>query len=150
MGKGECDLSYIQLFCWWKYYPLLAYTAFDTFVFNYGQVPYGSWKDARNMCYYIMNRTKYPNHPFINFICQRLIYQINMDLYNIGKYKISLVAKWAPREKRKHKWLFNKIATMMYGPSKKSRKLFRKVISFLNNRRTCVVDAKKIAERFFW
>ena len=146
LGKGECDLSYIQLFCWWRYYPILAYNAFDTFVFSFDQKPYGSWKDARNMCQYIYKRTDNQNHPFIDFICKRLIYQINVDLWNINQTKISLAAKWAPRERKKHKWLFYKMSRMMYGDSKRSFMLFRKTISFLN-RRLGTVEIKMSQKR---
>jgi hypothetical protein len=134
LGKGECDLSYVQLFCWWQYYPILAYKAFDTFVFSYGQKPYGSWKDAKNMCQYIYKRTGNENHNFIDFICNRLIYQLNVDLCNLNRGKISFAAKWAPRERKKQKWLFQKIAKMMYGADslKKSFMTLRKTVAFLN------------------
>ena len=48
-GKGEQQLSFMQLWVWYEFYPALALQAFDHFVLLNGDEsihPYGSWKDV--------------------------------------------------------------------------------------------------------
>ena len=52
-GKGEYDLSYLQLCVWYKYFPRLAEHALATFVFYLG-----SWKDIKKLCGFINENGK--------------------------------------------------------------------------------------------
>lgn len=141
-GKGECDLSYMQIYIWWQFYPILSYFAFQTFIWEYASHhPYGSWKDIKKFCHFIKNKTGDENHPLIIFASNLLLQQLIWDNneYSHGR-KISLAAKWAPREKKKHGWLFNKLALtyshlstdITIGIEKKARMTFRKLLSKLN------------------
>ena len=47
-GKGERDLSYLQLFIWYSYYPRLAERALTSFVYTFG-----SWRDIKDLCGFI-------------------------------------------------------------------------------------------------
>ena len=103
-GKGEYDLSYMQIYIWWQFYPILSYFAFQTFVWDWTgeHHPYGSWKDIKKFCHFIKNKTGDENHPLIMFASNLLLQQLIWDNneYSYGR-KISLAAKWAPREKKK-------------------------------------------------
>ena len=49
-GKGEYTLSYMMIYTWYKFYPVLAEFALKCFV-SFGddniEHPYGSWKDIK-------------------------------------------------------------------------------------------------------
>ena len=138
LGKGECTLSYMQLFHWYNYYPTLALYAFNTFIYQAQQKAFGSWKDVKYMCQYIYNKTLDKNHPFINALCFLMTERLKVDFYrerSLPYSSPSFAAKWAPREKGKFKWLFQKMAILTYNFSpKKSFTHFRKLISHLNRK----------------
>ena len=107
-GRGEYQLAYMQLFCWFHFYPHLAFFAFMQCV-KFSK--YGSWKDIKLFSNYIYQRTCDEHHPFIELMVDLLVKQLKEDEENYKKDKeISLAAKWTPREKSKYGWLFKKIA----------------------------------------
>lgn len=149
-GKGEYELTYMQIYTWYNYFPQLAFYALEKMVlfpdmYSYQQYnpethhnqhhqdehihPYGSWKDIKYFCDYVYKRTNDKSHPLINFGIGLLETQLRKDIYQMeqgeDKYsKISLVSKWIPREKSKHSWIFKKLAQEMrpeYFTSAKSR-----------------------------
>ena len=76
-GKGEYNLSFMQLAIWYQYYPMLAMEAFKLFVLfekNPLSHQYGSWKDIKYMCQYLkLYSERYPElfmlmHSFIQKI----------------------------------------------------------------------------------
>jgi len=144
-GKGECDLSYMQIIIWYDFNPNLAKYAFLCFLkLDDNSHPYGSWKDIKyfcNFCKVMFN----DNHPLIQYALSLVIDQIKLDIKNISK---SLLAKWIPREKSKRfGWIFDRIAELYFSnyldsaktyEQKLSARLkakteFRRLISNLNN-----------------
>jgi hypothetical protein len=125
-GKGERDLSYMQLLEWWHYNPKLAYFLFENFIVSSKiNHPYGSWKDVKYFCQYVLNTTNNKDHPFINYIVELSNFYLQKDyekLLNCKKEKtkslenisLSLAGKWLPREKSKFKWLNKKLANHMF------------------------------------
>ena len=119
-GKGEQDLSYLLLYVLYDYYPSLAENMFYLFINKISEkTPYGSWRDVKYMCNYILNATNNKRHPFIIFICNICCEQLKLDLkllnqVNVRK-NISLFAKWFPREKcKRFGWMFNIVAESCY------------------------------------
>ena len=107
-GRGEYALAYMQIWVWYHYYPELALFAFRQFV--QGQ-KYGSWKDIKYFCEYILQKTADPHHPCIEYACSLITTQLQADYKHFQKgEKISYAAKWAPREKSKYHWVNKKIA----------------------------------------
>lgn len=118
LGKGECDVSYIMVYIWYKYYPLFAIWLIHSFVGKNicGQYTrYGCWKDIKKICQYTLDMTGNENHSLIYSCIEIILQQFKCDTDillggNPKKYKhISLVAKWMPREKSKYGWLYEKI-----------------------------------------
>ena len=77
-GKGEHDLSYMLIFTFYKYYPVLASYLIYKFVQpldnkSLGKVGYGSWRDMRYLCQYVRECSmKKEKDPIIE-ICVELI-----------------------------------------------------------------------------
>jgi hypothetical protein len=137
-GKGEYAITYMMIWKWYQYYPELATIALALCVFepNYigdivwsganelglpKQVPYGSWKDIKYFCQYVIEQGQPKNHPLIlaciRFINSQLradsvIYH-SMDSY-LTPVSLSLVSKWIPREGSKYSWLFKSLACSFF------------------------------------
>ena len=122
-GKGEMDLTWMQLKVWYQYYPDLSYMAFSHCVIPYHSSldghQYGSWKDIKYFLYYLKKNTSAAeSHPLINIILEYIVVPClknDEKLYNNGE-KVSLIGRWLPREKssKKFNWIFKKLAQMMY------------------------------------
>jgi Domain of unknown function (DUF2828) len=113
-GKGEYALAYMMIWQWYKYFPDLAKFALQHFVVSEdsARVPYGSWKDIKYMCKYVLNMDKTNSgvqHPLIQYALRLLNEQLAKDdaTYlglgtgqdeNRSSNNISLAAKWVPRE----------------------------------------------------
>ena len=115
-GKGEYALSYMLIYTWYQYFPELAFYALKTFVNHEDPLvhPYGSWKDIKYFCKYVISKNNTMNHPFIQYSIQLYNdqlykdYQLYLSNHNAS---ISLVAKWIPREKStKFSFLFEPLA----------------------------------------
>lgn len=106
-GKGEYTLFYHMLYEWNKLYEK------DTKIRNAIQKglqrnfiglndihPYGSWKDVKYILDLYKKRNKDLNKGIPLYITQLTVEQLKNDVKNQGeeKHKISLVAKWLPRE----------------------------------------------------
>lgn len=130
-GKGEQQLSFMQLWVWYEFYPALVESAFNHFVLLRGDEtihPYGSWKDVKYWCEYVRQKSGKKSHPLIDkaldiSIRQLLYDETRYESYvdiesgetNIVKPQISLCAKWLPREKSKYGWVFRQMAEKMFG-----------------------------------
>jgi len=118
-GKGEYNLTYMMIYIWHKYFPILAIESLKFIVIdNDGAHQYGSWKDIKKFCSYCKEQKNLPeNHILILSACELLNNQIKNDKKNMddGLNSISLAAKWAPREKSSNSWLFILLATQYYG-----------------------------------
>jgi len=129
-GKGEYNLSYMQIYVWWQFYPekvkaLLPYFFTDLGNKALGGHQYGSWKDIKYLCNYLKGRSG--NHPLIQYCIDLSLEQLRIDTEKFENYKTSmaagelshlkltLVAKWLPREKSKRfGWLHARMAYTLY------------------------------------
>ena len=126
-GKGEYNLSFMQIFIWWQFYPELVKALLPHFFHSDHKElnghQYGSWKDLKYLCNYL--RTRSGNHPLIQHCIDLGLRQLQIDTDLYEKYtnneieksetKLSLAAKWLPREKSKRfGWLHARMAYTMY------------------------------------
>lgn len=103
--KGEYTASYTMIYVLHQYYPELAMSAVEWLVYtdNETGVPkYGCWKDMKKLAHYVYTKTHNIRHPLI----QKCVGLLNDELRN----GTSNVAKWIPREKSKHGWMFEWLA----------------------------------------
>lgn len=153
-GKGEYTLSYMMIYVWNEFWPVLAQYALRLFVRADGcgedkdkessVHPFGSWKDIKYLCNYL--KTKKHDivySPLINYAITLINDQIRTDneLYlrkcageDVGSAEITLAAKWAPREKSaQFGWLFCELARAYFyiyectadTPNQKSRAIVK-------------------------
>ena len=147
-GKGECNLSYMMIYIWNKFYPSLALFALKCFVLldDENTHQYGSWKDLKYFCQYCKSQGDTIDSPLIQYAIQLINTQIRKDEEKNG-VGISLAAKWVPREKSSFGWLYESLATDYFkdkfmhtarSESSKQRAIqlckmkYRKLISELN------------------
>jgi Mg-chelatase subunit ChlD len=118
-GKGERLLSYMMIYTWYIFFPVLAKFALKCFV-DIGDKknhPYGSWKDIKYFCEYCR---KQKDGLFTRSLIQYAVSITNEQLkhdtvnYVLNMENISLVAKWIPREKSSFGWLYNEFACDYY------------------------------------
>jgi hypothetical protein len=114
-GKGEYNLTYMMIYTWYNFYPELAKFALKCLVDlgdrNIHQ--YGSWKDIKYFCDYVKSQNQWSIHPLIDYAVKLVNNQISKDYEKllIDSNEVSLVAKWAPREKSSFGWLYEQLAT---------------------------------------
>jgi hypothetical protein len=122
-GKGEHDLTYMLIFNFYKYYPVLAIYLIHKLVKplenkSLGNMGYGSWRDMKYLCQYVREHSKKKEKDPIIEICIEIINNtLKKDQDIVNKLKsdsniqinfrehISSVAKWIPRENKKFNWL---------------------------------------------
>jgi hypothetical protein len=155
-GKGECSLTYMMIYVWNKFSRPFAEYAMNLLVnevvnevvepdvnelteiineekvaTNKKVVPIGSWKDIKYLCNYCKEKDGHSDSNLISHGIQMVNDQLRLDVATIknekGNGKVSLVAKWIPREKSSFGWLFSRCATQY----------------FLQYTRTAVTDAQK-------
>ena len=110
-GKGEYTLSYMLVYELYQVFPEMAEQILSRFFHltleetevndeQLGAVhPYGSWKDIKYFCKYVMDRTDKGNKKIGEFALNLMINQLRKDATELDVTKISLAAKWCPREK---------------------------------------------------
>jgi hypothetical protein len=127
-GKGEYALAYMMIWTWYKHYPDLAKTALQLFVCdpkqvdetNDSQEPYGSWKDMKYFCKYVLDNGGDMSHPLSHFCIEGIncTLRLDEDAYKHnqdGSKPLSLVAKWIPRQdSNKFGFLYDALATNYY------------------------------------
>lgn len=150
-GLGQRMLFYRQLIVWYNFHPLLTFKAIEWCIFQTeNSIPYGSWRDIRDISMYVHDITQDENHPLIIYCVELLVYQLIQD----NKSEIpSLAAKWCPRERGKYKWLFRKIAKryamILYYITKPSETntlvycVFRKLVSSIHKRLNTIESCDK-------
>jgi hypothetical protein len=107
-GLGQRMLFYRQILVWYNFHPILTIKAIEWCIFQtYNSIPYGSWRDIRDISMYVYDITQYEDHPLIIYCVDLFVSQLIVD--NNSDIP-SLAAKWCPRERGKYKWLFRKIA----------------------------------------
>ena len=164
-GKGERDISYMFIWVWFQYFPLLAKQALRSFVFlkyvdkkSLHVRPYGSWKDIKYFAQYIYDCTQNKDHTLIEY-CVGLfaeeIHRLMKREHNPNTKKKSndqqmhehyayLVVKWCPRERGKHKWLFQKIVSKYMELRGMSRILMSKSLERRSFRKILAILSKKV------
>ena len=119
-GKGEYSLAYMMIWVWYKYFPDLAKTALQLFVMDPKEIddthltqePYGSWKDMKYFCKYVLDNGGNMSHPLIQFCIAGINITLHIDESKLLSEKLTLVAKWIPREESgKFGFLFDALAT---------------------------------------
>jgi hypothetical protein len=122
-GKGEYTLTYMMIYVWYTICgPSLAFFAINSMVqLNSDEHPYGSWKDLKYFCDYLMKSCGVElTHPLITHCCFLYNNQLRLDenaLYSDDEKQlknISLVAKWIPREKTRFGYLYESLAYDYY------------------------------------
>lgn len=113
-GKGECTLTYMMIYTWYKFYPKLASFALR-FLVDFGDNtihPYGSWKDLKYFCEYCKKNGEKISFPLIQYSIILINEQIKIDYSNFisNSSEISLAAKWVPREKSSFGWIYECLA----------------------------------------
>lgn len=90
-GKGEHDISYMLIFVFYKYYPVLATYLIHKFVQplengSLGKVGYGSWRDIKYLCQYVREHSSKKEKDSIIEICVALVSQtLHNDLVLVDK-----------------------------------------------------------------
>ena len=115
-GKGERDLAYMMLFVWWGHFPRFAEQCLRCFVLAPvdGALPYGSWKDIKRICQYVLMKTGTKTHPLIDYALSLMCDQLRADSLE-GVTQLSLVARWVPRESSNtYGWVFSLLAAKMF------------------------------------
>jgi hypothetical protein len=128
-GKGEQDITYMMIYTWYQSFPLLAILAVKAIVGSYDVLEnqyllddrFGCWKDIKHLCEYIRDHSVFgEKHPLIDTCIEILIKQLHQDYIAINnnldnkKIKISLAAKWVPRENKHYGWLYDKCVRTWY------------------------------------
>ena len=142
-GKGEYSLAYMQIFVWHEFYPSLAKFALDKFVLLDNEHPYGSWKDMKYLCNYVLDKTNDKNHILIHYACDLMIRQLNIDLESVeGK---TLVGKWVPREKcKRFGWIFNILSEKCFENYLATAKTQEQRVKAINK---CKMEFRKICSK---
>ena len=114
-GKGERDLFYMMVYVFYQFLPEYALRMISFLVYLENEtLPFGSWKDMKRLSQYVYKKTDDKDHPIILHCIQLICKQLEVDLTyeNTDPSKLSLCARWVPRESSKSGcWLFRKIAT---------------------------------------
>jgi uncharacterized protein with von Willebrand factor type A (vWA) domain len=111
-GKGEYTLTYMMIFTWYEFFPVLAKFALKCLV-DLGDKKlhqYGSWKDLKYFCDYCKSQGADIKHPLVQYSIELLNTQLRKDSFRASSKEISLVAKWIPREKSHFDWLYEALA----------------------------------------
>lgn len=154
-GKGLRDVSYMMICCLYTRFPHLAFQLIY-------MLPYiGSWADIKYFCWFVRGFDRGFDRvcdfePLITYAVDIIVYQFHSDylqldeafnayLKNTSSLKrpcarelISFAAKWIPREKNKHGYLFDIIVDRyftLFEPfvTLSVRKMkFRKMVSTLS------------------
>lgn len=168
----ERDLTYLQLLVWYDTLTPWAAHALVDCVYSYG-----SWKDIKYLCEYCRvrnnNRT---DHPLILYAICVLENQLKHDSISVGGgvggirsanvserrpwSPASYAAKWTPREKSKHGWIYTMLSVSYFGyltgavtleqqtkALTKSKMELRKIVSALN-KHLDTVEIKQCANQW--
>lgn len=135
-GKGERYYTYMILNSIYKYYPELAVAGVELLLGFYESdninaneatpIIFGCWKDIQYLCDYVREHNdNNKDHNFIDWCIYIMILQLEKDYKNVINVKknnpnmreninlkLSLCAKWVPRENKQFGWLFKKIAIL--------------------------------------
>lgn len=111
-GKGEYELTYMQIYNWYDFFPTLAKYAFTKLLQHDDNTKhqYGSWKDFKFFAEYVLERSGDKKHPLIIHGIHIMNETLQEDYEKYRKQQpVSLAAKWCPREKSSFSWLYKDI-----------------------------------------
>ena len=152
-GKGEYALSFRMIYSWYYINQELAFYALETFVKRKDQEhPYGSWKDIKYFCNFILKKTLSKDHPLIKYGIYLLNNQLRQEELNNESNNYhnshSLVSKWIPREKSvKFGWL-NELLAMDYYSHYLKNCSKNNVIQLEKAINKCKMDYRKLNSKF--
>jgi Domain of unknown function (DUF2828) len=143
-GKGEYDLTYMQIFLWYDFWPELAkFALLKCMTFADDVHPYGSWKDIKYFCEYCRIQGAEISHPLIQYAVKITNEQLAKDDLSVDKK--SLCAKWIPREKcRRFGWLFKELALHYFSHYLTTGLTF---VSIQRAHKKCFMEYRKIVSR---
>lgn len=110
-GKGEYTLAYMMIFTWYEFFPVLAKFALKCLV-DLGDKKlhqYGSWKDLKYFCEYAKDHGADLRHPLVQYSIELINTQLRKDSIAANS-ELTLLAKWAPREKSSFGWIYEALA----------------------------------------
>jgi len=110
-GKGECTLTYMMIYTWYKFFPQLSFFVLRCLV-DLGDKnihQYGSWKDLKYFCEYCKSQGEDVLHPLIKYVVKLINDQLKLDV-SADTTNVSLLAKWVPREKSSFGWIYETLA----------------------------------------
>jgi hypothetical protein len=165
-GKGEYTLSYMMITVWHKYFPQLALSALQFFVMDPrdvfasldSQEPYGSWKDMKYFCKYVLENGGTMAHPLIMSCIEGININLRIDdaAYSNSssleaKKGLTLVSKWIPREgSKKFGFLFDALATNYFPRYMESANFVPESFRELTKKRAldkCRTDYRKLCSK---
>jgi hypothetical protein len=120
-GKGEMDLTWMQLEVWSRFSVELSFKAFVHIVDSKHKAlnghQYGSWKDIKYFLAYLKNKSD-ESHPLVDMILLNIVVPALKHDEQLLKQglPVSLLGRWIPREKssKRFNWIFYKLSKMMY------------------------------------
>jgi hypothetical protein len=125
-GKGEHEISYMMIYVWYKYYPVMALFCLHRFLLPiHDELPYGSWRDMKYFCEYVRLRSPLGiNDPLIEISVELTNKTLRKDFIlwkHVRNEKVSrirshlsMVSKWIPREHKKFDWLYDKLVIQWF------------------------------------
>lgn len=140
-GHGLRDVSYMMIYVWYQYFPVLAINAFQRFIQQNSfddkedkredkkdtNEIYGCWNDVKYFCKFISKISPLKmEDPLIDVAVSFANTQLLVDYFTLRKinnihnqYTPSNLSKWIPRE-NKINWLFKKLVIDWFTSSKSS------------------------------
>lgn len=112
-GYGNMDIFIKLLYSLYSVFPNVALKLLENCFSIEKKLLIGSWKDIKYICNYVKTKTQNPFHPLINKAVDLVVTELKSDSKKTNE-KLSLVAKWIPREKSKFGWLFDIISRRYY------------------------------------
>ncbi len=148
-GIGNLNYYVVFIWVWYNICPSLALHLIECAFKDTKHLSYGSWKDLKYICQFVLDKTGSKSHPIILHCVKTYVNQLKKDkqaLYQNNN--VSLVGKWIPREKSSFGWIFNLVSSNYYSyymkkvttkqkedsANNKANMKMRKLISSLNKK----------------
>lgn len=115
-GKGEYKLAYMMIYHWAKYDLPSAVKLLTYFMTTDDKLdePYGSWKDVKYFATYCRDRQEDFSYNLYKYLIGITNIQLIHDNDSYLQGKISLCAKWVPRENKSFGWMYEDLALDYY------------------------------------
>ncbi len=115
-GKGEYKLAYMMIYQWAKHDLPSAVKLLTYFMTTDDKLdePYGSWKDVKYFATYCRDRQEDFSYKLYKYLIGLTNIQLIHDNDSYLQGKISLCAKWVPRENKSFGWMYEDLAIDYY------------------------------------